>query len=524
MDAYYQLLSRHRELDKDAFVEPGKGRLSYRDLFDQADQLGGLLQGRLGGDNEAVGIFKRKSLSAVLAIFGVLAADKAFVPIDPKLPLERIRFILEQTGIRLVLVDEELDEASRTLFAEMNVLALSVDVVDGKMQHALAQPHWDDRAPVALSQAPLSHVLFTSGTTGVPKGVMIRRDSQIAFTRCMGDAFGHDLQTRWLSVSPLYFDVCTLDLFVEAYCGATVFLLPPNQPAPAVAKALEKHGITHTLLISSVIKMLASSQAGLERCDLSSLRALWYGGEACPIDALRRIKAIVPHITFAQCYGPSEVCNNATLFRFDDVPPSWEGYMPLGGPIDTVEAYLLDGDGRLIDGEGVGELYLGGIQVMAGYVSDTQATADALVPNNWNPASPHPWLYRTGDYLRRDADGLLHFHGRRDDLVKIRGNRVSLHEVQAAVNAMPGVLDTVLFVGKDDIGGTLDSLNAIVITSTPMDQASLRSGLRQRLPGYMVPDRFFIEEKTGVPMKENGKLDKAQLIRRYQHPNAAAAA
>ncbi|GLU34061.1 AMP-binding protein [Trinickia caryophylli] len=514
METYYSMLSRHRASERPAFIDAGGRLLSYHKLFEHADAIGQCLTRLLGDANCAVGVLQDKSLTAVASIFGVLAGNKVFVPISPGLPAARRDSIVRATSMKVVIVDYALADDVALELARLG-LALVFCAVDedGLRLHVANRESIGSEPAAAIHDEPLSHILFTSGTTGTPKGVMIKAESQAAFTRTMAAAFGHNSSTRWLSVSPLYFDVVTLDLFVEAYCGSTVYLYQPGLPAAELAYTLEKHAITDVLFISSVVKMLASEFSELKRRDLSRLRQLWYGGESCPVEALRKIKQWLPHIAFAQCYGPTEVCNNSTLMRFDDVPPGHTGFMPLGRPIDSVEAYVVDTDGELLRGPGVGELYLGGVQVMAGYLGDAEGTAAKRVPNRFNPASPYP-LFRTGDFVRLDADGLLWFHGRQDDLVKVRGNRISLHEVQAAFVSEPEIADAIVRVVPDSIGGFLDALEAVVICHRAIDKKALVERLRSRLPAYMVPDRIHIELRSDVPIKENGKLDRHQLLSR----------
>lgn len=512
MSDFYRLVSRHRHLDKIAYVTEEGEAISYRDLFDNADRLGAALTDWLGDNNCAVGIYQYKTLAAVVGIFGVVAASKAFVPIDPKLPRERIAHVVRSASLSLVLAGHDISTEEVTFFANLGVRIVPCNFRDGRL-HFIADLSRTLHGK-ALSDHKLSHVLFTSGTTGFPKGVMIKEESQVAFVQTMAKAFGHDVETRWLSVSPLYFDVCTLDLFVEMHCGSTVVLMRPNRAAHEIAEALEKFAITHVVLISSIVKMLASAYSGIESRDLSSLRELWYGGEACPIEALRKIKSLLPAIRFAQCYGPSEVCNNATLHRFDDIPADAQGFMPLGKTIDSVEGYIVDNAGKLLQGPGTGELCLGGVQVMAGYVNDPAATGKSLVENRFNPSSPYK-LYRTGDYVRVDGGGLMHFHGRKDELVKVRGNRVSLHEVQSAIVSLPSVTDAIVFVKGNAIAGVLDALNAVVISDRDLKPGEVKSRLKHILPGYMIPDQIHVEANASVPIKENGKLDRSELLRKY---------
>lgn len=507
----YKLLSRHRTLEKVAFADTNGNSVSYCQLFDKAEGLAETLIGLMGEGNHAVAVYQEKSINAAVCVFGILAAGKAFVPIDPDFPAARVNYIVSNASIRMAIVSRNIPQPKIDHLISQGVVVLQYDVntdisrirggsTDGFVTYA-----------VPVSSASIAYILFTSGTTGRPKGVMIRDESQVTFVQIMAEAFGHDVHTRWLSVSPLYFDVCTLDLFVEIYCGSTVILMPPNMMAHELARAIEFHLITHTLLISSQVKMLASKFSGLEERDFSNLKELWYGGEACPIESLRRIQSLFPHIAFAQCYGPSEVCNNATLNRFGSVPVGAEGYMPLGRPIASVQAYVVDQNGDLLTGAGTGELLLGGVQVMEGYVNDEVLTNQVLIDNKFSPDSPYK-VYRTGDFVQVDDQGVLSFYGRKDDLVKIRGNRVSVHEVQTAIVSLPQVLDAVVFVKKDNIGGALDSLNAVVVSNVAIQANELKIALREKLPKYMMPDYFHIASSANVPVKENGKLDRDWLL------------
>jgi amino acid adenylation domain-containing protein len=446
-----------------------------------------------------------------------LAAHKAFVPIDPQFPVQRLKYIITQAAIRLVVVDSTIPCTTIDILKNVGVALLQYDLKSGEAKLVYRPISLELKNAPPISGVQIAYILFTSGTTGNPKGVMIRNESQVEFVKRMASEFRHDLETRWLSVAPLYFDVSTLDMFVEVYSAATVILMPPNLMAHVLAEALEKFRITHVLLISSQIKMLASKFSGVEHRDLSRLQEIWYGGEACPVESLRQIHKMFPHISFVQGYGPTEVCNNSTIYRFNSIPDGLEGYMPLGRTLDSVEGYVIDENGNLLIGEGVGELLLGGVQVMEGYINDSELTATVLIYNRFNRSSQYK-LYRTGDYVRVDAEGLLHFHGRKDDLVKVRGNRVSLHEVQAAIISLPSVLDAVVFVGENEVAGILDSLNAVVLMNSPMSANEIKMVLNERLPKYMVPDRIRVFKGNDIPIKENGKLDRGKVIALHYAP------
>lgn len=501
----YRLISAQRALEKNALVfEPEA--ISYGDLFARADRLAADLRDRVGS-NQPIGLFYRKSIGAVVSMLAILASDNFFVPIDPEFPEDRVAYIASVCGLAWVIVDGECEQATIPGMPA-NAGVISYSWKSGSVSHGGAVP--SARKVNAISSERLSYVLFTSGTTGRPKGVMIREESQLAFVAEMARQFGHDAQTKWLSVSPLYFDVMTLDFFVELYCGSTIFMVDPNLQVRDLPAYIERYEITHAVLISSQLKMLVSRYSGVEGRNISSLRQLWYGGEPCPVGALRKLRDLVTGVEIAQCYGPSEVCNNATLNRLGMLEDEERAYMPLGWPLTTVDAVVVDENMKQIS-EGTGELLLGGVQVMAGYAGDEEATRACMVDGALFGAQTR--FYRTGDYVSVTNDGCLTFVGRRDHLVKLRGNRVSLHEVQAAILGIQDISDALVFVTKDSIAGTLDALNAIVLTErSDLTERSVKISLRQVLPKYMVPDRITLMSSSTAPVKENGKLDSEKLM------------
>ena len=507
---FFDMITRHRGLDKVAFQEDGFA-ITHPELHRKAVALGSRLAALHGGANAPILIVQPKSINAIVSIFACVEAGLAFIPVDPKFPADRIAYILLASGARSVLAGG-FSEEETVFFRGQGTVILSYDWKDPEdgLEVDGDASKLDGVPPVSASR--ISHIIFTSGTTGNPKGVMIKEESQVAFVREMAAAFRHDTSTRWLSVAPFYFDVFTLDLFVESYCGSTVFLVSPNIMPHQLAQALEQKGITHLVLISSHVKMLVSRFSGIEKRDLSKLKKLWYGGEACPVESLRALKRMFPHLEFAQCYGPSEVCNNATLHEFAEIPDSAQGYMPLGRTLSTVKGYVVDASGKLLQGLGTGELYLGGVQVMDGYVNDPELTRNLLIENPFEAGDPHK-VYKTGDFVRVDENGLLSFHGRKDDLVKVRGNRISLHEVQSVMVSIEGVLDAAVFVKKDP--QLLDSMVAIIVSQRDLEVSAIREQVRAKLPTHSHPDKYVIAEHSKVPLKENGKVDRPKLIELY---------
>ncbi|MHB8623863.1 MAG: AMP-binding protein [Sulfuricaulis sp.] len=517
-----EYLKRKSRSDQVAFIEPDVGEISYRELYVRAREFAAVLLEVCGSAPEMrVAVVQEKGVSAAISIFGALEAGYSYVPLDPTFPESRLRLALQACSISVVVTSADDDSV---VTAVARGLGISVVEISEKNNIAIVNPTNGTRLPLYLSEADverllqacpkkrdtaLAYMLFTSGTTGRPKAVMIRNDSLVAFIECTLEDFGYSDRTRWLSVSPLYFDVSTVDLFVQVAAGATVVLLKGIGFPNDLALALEKYRITDSLLVSSLLKMLASRFSGFEARNLSSLRSLFYGGEPCPVEVLRRIKQVIPQIWFAHGYGPSEVCNNSTLYRFSEIPDEYTHYMPLGKSIRTVESYVVNDDGALVSPGETGELLLGGVQVMEGYCNDPERTNCVLIPNKFNPSSPYK-LYKTGDLVTLDTAGDLHFYGRRDDLIKSGGNLISLMEVQKSILACIGATDVHVFSEPDDIF-TNKVVAIIVSDDAEITPTKVAKKLADIIPHYMLPKEILIVRQDSVPVKGTGKIDVQSL-------------
>jgi len=518
-----------RYLRENAIIDPDGSAVSYNRLAVRVDQIAALLADQAIGRGELVAIVQNKSAAAFAAILAVLASGAAYLPLSPRWPRARLEQVLDDYGIEAILVDRAACEVGAWPANRKSARIIGVDMAGG---HAVVvRGGAGDRVPYRDPDAALTrvaaidradtdvaYVIYTSGSSGRPKAVQIRHDSLAAFLGAVVRRNGYDASLRWLSVAPLHFDASTLD-FLPLAVGGTLVLLDRVLLPGDILNALEGHRITHTMLISSLVRWLVGPRADLAARDLRHLRELWYGGEPCPTAILRRIKQWHPHLRFLHGYGPSEVCNTATFHGFADIPADAPEYMPVGRPLETVEAYLLDQDGKPVAPGEAGELWLGGVQVMAGYRGDEARTRAVLRENTFNPASPRP-LYRTGDRMTTDADGNFVFLGRTDDLVKVNGTLVSLIEIQQTlIQALP--VDDAIVVPATTADGDSAIEAFLVAGAAAIDRAAVAATLRRTLPPAFMPRAIHIVAGADVPRRDTGKVDVAALKRRFESASPA---
>ncbi|MFF7178577.1 amino acid adenylation domain-containing protein [Streptomyces sp. NPDC008121] len=512
-----EILERRSGSDATAVVDLAtREEVSYRTLARRTQALADLLA-RLGvGRGDTVALLMDKSVASVTAMWATLRLGARYVPVDESLPAARVALLLGLCGPAVTLVHPGhralLDGAPAG-----TVVTVGRDLPDGP-----AGERWDPAAETGLRPAdpagrsPHDHAytVFTSGSTGSPKGVVISHRSLCALLEGVQEVVGFEDGMRFLNVAPLFFDASVVDLWSTFLVGGTVHLLPRLRMPTQITRACEEWRITDTLLVPSVIRMLVGRFSDAGRRDLSSLRRLWFGGESCPLSVLRAFAAVAPGLTYVHGYGPTETTHSATLFLTDDPGGHDEEFLPIGTPLPSVDVLVVDDDLRPVpDGE-TGELLIGGPQVMVGYCGEPERTERALVVP---PDSAGGRYYRSGDYVRRRADGALVFLGRRDDALKINGNLVHLSEVEAATLALGWVTDCCAVPAEHPLTGKAITLfvlgrrdGAGPDASGP-DEAELRRELALRLPDYMLPARIDFLAEGGVHLTPSGKLDRNRL-------------
>lgn len=496
-------------------VEDDEGvTITYADLAGLSDRLRDRLR-RLGvrrGDR--VGIYLGKSIDAVAAIFGILKAGAAYVPVDPGAPAARNAYILSDCSVRAVLVEKRFEEGLLTEFGRDGELPaiLSLDTTGGgvPLGQALDRLNAIDPAPPAETEdsAPddLAYILYTSGSTGMPKGVMLSHRNAASFIDWCSQAFAPGPDDRFSSHAPFHFDLSILDLFVPIRHGATVVLIGSElgkDPVRLAALIAEKR-ITSWYSTPSVLSLLAQ-YGKLPRHDYTALRTVLFAGEVFPVKHLRALKALLPGPRYFNLYGPTET-NVCTYFEIPaHIPEGRTRPYPIGKACRHFQAVVVDARGQEVAAGQEGELCIGGAGVMLGYWNLPERTARAFRRD----ASGGRW-YRTGDIVVQEDDGNYLYIGRRDRMIKKRGYRIELGEIEAGLYRHPAVKEAAVVALPDD--GTGVRVKAYLSCAEDDRRPSLVELKRfcaEHLPGYMVPDFFAF--LGSLPKTSTDKVDYQRL-------------
>lgn len=473
----------------DIAVECGDLRLTYAGLNARANRLARALRARGVGPDVLVGVHLPRSLEAIVAMLGVLKAGGAYVPLDPAYPRARLDAMVRDAHPRVIV-------SARASIGQLTPHGADVVLIDAV--GAAFEAESDRNLPCETTADSLAYVMYTSGSTGTPKGVeilhrgivrLVRNTDYVAFTPA----------EVFLQLTSIAFDVSTFEIWGSLLNGARLAVFDAERLTfEALGDSLVRHDVTTLFLTPSVFNQIME----LHPEALASLRQLVVGGDALSPPHVNRALERLPGVRLVNGYGPTEITTFAVCMTI--ASPLVVGRpAPIGRPIANTRAYVLDG--RLEPSPiGVpGELYVGGDGVARGYLHQPVLTAERFIPDPFG-ARPGDRLYRTGDRARWLEDGTLQFLGRRDRQVKLRGFRVELGEVEAALAAHPDVREALVTTGLDAIGEkTLVGYVVPRAAAPPPDE--LRRFLGDRLPGYMVPWAFVT--LPSVPLSPHGKID-----------------
>ena len=491
--------------------------LNYRELDEVSNRIAQLLvrHGVVKGDR--VGIYLDKALESVMAVYGIMKTGACYVPLDPDAPATRLAYIARDCGIRVLLTGREKLEGLQTIAGPDTSIATLV-MLNGEASEVplegvavLGRAEIDASSPDPLTvdviDQDLAYILYTSGSTGDPKGVMLTHRNALAFIGWAAEEFGLDGSDRLSSHAPLHFDLSVFDLYSAAYAGATVVLVPskasifPNQ----IVRFIQENAISVWYSVPSILSMV-TLRGGLDKTELPTLRTILFAGEVFPVKYLRQLMKLVPHARFANLYGPTET-NVCTWY---DVPPLDDDVtepVPIGVAVANDEVFAIKDDGGRAEPGEVGELYVRGATVMRGYWGDPERTARGLVSDPFGSAFADP-AYRTGDLVEVQPGGVYRYIGRKDAQIKSRGYRIELGDVEAAINQHPGVVECAVVAVPDEL-----VTNRLVAYITVRDQSSEQDLARfcgERLPRYMVPESFTLLSE--LPKTSTGKIDRRQLL------------
>lgn len=472
-------------------VRDESSELTYSELNEKAESLAGELRARGVRRGQPVGISVRRSTSEIVGLLAILKAGGAYVPIEPNIPGPRRQFIIETCGISHLLFAGQIDQWMADSALEL------FDIEAERATSGMSIP------PASGAGRDLAYILFTSGSTGIPKGVAVEHRNIIDLIDSL-EMTDNDVVLRQ---APLAFDASTFEIWAPLSVGARVEAHHSDiADAGAIAQFMADRDISVAWLTAQLFNLVVDIASG----KLARLRSLYAGGEALSVDHVVKAVTALPDGQMLNGYGPTETTTFATLYACCS---DEDASIPIGRPLSGTQAYVLDRWMGLCPPGAVGELYLGGAGVARGYVGRPGLTASRFVPDPFGGGGRR--LYRTGDRVRWRSDGQLEFLGRLDDQVKIRGFRIEPGEVEAALRAIAGVKACAVIAREDRPGDRTLVAYTVHEDGEGLDAGTLRAQLRERLPDYMVPSAFVALQ--ALPVTHNGKLDKAAL------PNPLAA-
>jgi amino acid adenylation domain-containing protein len=506
----------------------GEATLSYAQLHARAARVAAALARGGVRRGDRVAILLPKGVESIAALYGAMMAGAAYVPLDPFAPARRHVFILSNCDVRALVTGGAMAAALgeiAALGAPLDGLAaaLLVDTDDAGAvtlppgTRAITRAEIEADAPrdplaagadAGASDQDLAYILYTSGSTGDPKGVMISHRNALTFVEWAAREFALAPEDRVSNHAPLHFDLSVFDIFATHLAGACVFLVPDRAATfpIQIARFIAGNRITVWYSVPSILTALVT-RTRLGDFDLSALRAVLFAGEVFPLKHLRALMQAVPHAAYYNLYGPTET-NVCTFHRVEPLDPARTEPIPIGRAIDGIEVFAVDAAGRVVRPGETGELLVRGDCVARGYWGLPERSAAALVQNPRH-ADSHDLCYRTGDLVRMLPGGAYVYLSRLDTMVKIRGYRVEIGEVEAALLSHAGVREACVIIERD--AREEPHLTALVVSTAPgaADERGLRAHCRERIPAYMVPTAFLFRD--ALPKTSTGKVDRVAL-------------
>jgi amino acid adenylation domain-containing protein len=507
----HELLAAAVASDPGRCAVEGQARsVTYRELDASSNRLAHILNGHGVTRGDRVGIALDKSLEAVIAIFAILKTGAAYVPIDPRAPAQRAALIIDNCRLKgLVTTGDRLTRLKPAITTMPDcVVLVDETALDNSIGWADVLKATDSPfASPTLSDSDLAYILYTSGSTGVPKGVMISHRAALSFVTWAVQYFRLRNDDRLANHAPLHFDLSIFDIFAAVAAAATTVLLPYGIGIipRSLADWIQSSKITVWYSVPSALVQLTLHGA-LERHAYEKLRLVLFAGEVFPVAHLRRLMGLVPRAAYFNLYGPTEtnVCTIHSVIQApqQDIP------IPIGQACANCELIVLGEDGQPVAPGLIGELYVGGPSLMDGYWQRPEETRAALIDHPLHPDSLGR-IYRTGDLVRVDDSGNLHFIGRRDSQVKSRGYRIELGDIEAVLCHHPSVAEAVVIARPHEEFGCI--LHAVISVHEhgATNRAELAAYCASRLPSYMVPANF--EFRESLPKTSSGKLDRRAL-------------
>ncbi len=484
---------------QDTAFQQGDVALSYAVLDKRATQLARYILRAGGTPGTMVGLCVKRSLEAMTAMLAILKAGAAYVPLDPAYPLQRLVYMLQDSGAKVVVgqsagLDPLAQYCDRAIFLDREAKEISAES--------------EDDLPITLSPESPLYLLYTSGSTGKPKGVLGSHRAALNRFSWMWKVIPFEPGENVCQKTALNFVDSVWEIFGPLLKGVSSTVIPDEmvKDPSALVDELARRGVTRIVVVPSLLRAILDTQVNLSQ-KLARLQVWTCAGEALPAGLVRRFYQALPGARLLNLYGSSEDAGDVTWYDTRDLPDN-AASVPIGRPVFNTTAYILD---EYLNRQPIGipgEIYIGGANLAIGYHNRPDLTAERFIPDPFQ-SGEHARLYRTGDLGSYMPDGNIAFFGRRDHQVKLRGMRIELEEIEEALSQHQAVQECRIIMLEQD--GSGQSLVAYIVPKASVHPAveDLRAHLHQKLPEYMVPDRFIPLER--LPLNPNGKLDRAAL-------------
>ena len=475
-------------------------QLTYRQLNSQANQLAHFLRNHGVGAESVVGVCLERSPEMILAILAILKAGGAYLPLDPSYPTERLGLMVERGGASIIVTQKSL--VSRTPTGEAVCCCLD------NLDQILTEQKQESLSSIS-SPENAAYVLFTSGSTGVPKGVLMEHRSLVNLLSWQAETFASRAATRTLQFAPLSFDVSFQEIFSALCFGGTLVMIgeAERRDARALWPLLKEKAVERMFVPFVALQQLAEAAQG-DAVTIESLREIITAGEQLQVtQPIADLFARLPDCRLCNQYGPTE-SHVVTSFALGGDPADWPKLPPIGRPIANNKVYILDRCLQPVPIGVIGELYIGGDSLARGYLDQPELSREKFISNPFIKEAGAR-LYKTGDLARYHADGNIQFVGRIDDQVKVRGFRIEPGEIETILCRHPEVLECVVSAREDATGGKRLVAHIVAGTAHDLDSRKLRDFLKEKLPEYMIPNAFVFLDS--LPLTASGKVDRRAL-------------
>ncbi len=517
----------HHYLDHSAKLFPkkiaitdGRTSLTFGELALLSDQLGYFLTGLGVSQGGRVVYYLKRDLDCIVSTLGILKSGAAYIPVDQKTPLERWKQIIEDAAPDAIICNaptlEEAIQRTALLNIQPALICLTPrgELVTSRekvffLEEILSAP---STLPSNLSSDDVAYVLYTSGSTGVPKGVMVTHANIRNYIDWAIQYFNITAEDRILGTAPFYFDMSTFDIFCSLATGATLcvategLLLFPEK----LVQFIEHEHITIWKGVSSLLMYMC--RAGVLHPErMPDLRTIIFAGEPLAPQYLAQWMNTFPAKSFYNGYGPTEATGVSLCYHVESIPETGQP-IPIGRPCKGAKVILLDEDGLPVSHGEIGELCISGVCLAKGYLNDVEKTNKNFTPPPVECSTVGERIYHTGDLVRENEDGNYIFISRKDHQVKWMGYRIELAEIEMNLMTHPEIRDTVVLL-MDTNGTGLTELVALFEAEEQVNARVLAQFLENRIPAYMVPKRFV--QVSALPRNDRGKIARDEILKLY---------